>query len=398
MAQLIPAPDLDLRDEEKLAAEAIARVSGGLTVARIDQEIETLRELRMQVQSGVSLPICPELTNANPSAPHTVLLEAQSWLVAQLARRINLLPLRDQIEFARLFGVELRESTFAKTNLTFTVGAPSGVSVTIPKETEVSTADGIYSFLTDENLIIPAGSAGGSVSATRTVTGKTLLSADTLKVITDPIAYVTNVTNPANIESGTDAETIEQALNRARNYQRRGERLVSAQDFEDAIREDLLFDGIVKVFPFISNGNYLQKQVGHTTIVLMTKDGVPVGNEIKQAVNRLMTQQVGNQFIYVIDPSYVDFDVTASVAVESLVSPSATVAGIEQNLRDFYAARRAKFGVSAMRSEIISVIEGSEGVDHIVAVGAEILSKPAADVAVSPFQLVRLIDVSITVV
>lgn len=45
---LIPSPDLDLRDEERLAAEAIARVSGGLTVSRIDQQIEILRELRLQ--------------------------------------------------------------------------------------------------------------------------------------------------------------------------------------------------------------------------------------------------------------------------------------------------------------------------------------------------------------
>ena len=134
MADLIPAPDLDIRnEEEQLAAEAISRVSGGLSVVIIDSQIEALRKLRPMVEAGtLEPPICPELTNANPSAPHTVILEALAWQEAQLARRINQIPKRDQIEFHRLFKIQLRESAPAITTVQFSVDPPPGVDVTVP--------------------------------------------------------------------------------------------------------------------------------------------------------------------------------------------------------------------------------------------------------------------------
>src|SRR5438105_1194085 len=149
MPNLIPPPDLDIRDEELIAAQAIARVSGTLTVEQIDTQIETLRHLRTMVESGtLSVPACPELTNANPSSPHTVLLEAQAWLLAQVAYRINLLPVRDEIEFARLFQIELRAATNPTTTLLFTVAPPLGVSVTIPIGTQVADGDSTVVFET----------------------------------------------------------------------------------------------------------------------------------------------------------------------------------------------------------------------------------------------------------
>ena len=63
---LVPTPVLDSRDDAQVAAEAIARVTGGLTTARIEQNIEQQRALLTLAQAG-ALPqsICQELTNAN---------------------------------------------------------------------------------------------------------------------------------------------------------------------------------------------------------------------------------------------------------------------------------------------------------------------------------------------
>jgi hypothetical protein len=103
MADLIPAPVLEIRDEEQLAAEAIGRTSGGLTIAIVNSQIEERRRILQLIESNaLSAPVCSELTNANPSSPHTVILEAQAWVLSQMAYRINKLPKRDQIEFARL--------------------------------------------------------------------------------------------------------------------------------------------------------------------------------------------------------------------------------------------------------------------------------------------------------
>src|SRR5436853_2751015 len=171
---LIPSPNLDIRNEEQLAAEAIARVSGGLSVDRIDSQIETLRRLRSMVANGTLAPaVCPELTNANPSSPHTVILEAQAWLEAFIARRINQLPLRDAIEVHRLFKQELRVAAPAATTLRFSAAPPNGVDVTIPAGTKAGTPDGGFVFSTLVDLTIPFGQATGDVAPACDVPGVT---------------------------------------------------------------------------------------------------------------------------------------------------------------------------------------------------------------------------------
>lgn len=400
MAELIPSPDLDVRDEELLAAQAIARVAGGLTVERIDGQIETLRKLRAMVESGTLAPaVCPELTNTNPSAPHTVLLETQGWLLAQVARRINQLPVRDQIEFARMFGITLRDATAATTTLRFTVAAPLNTDVTIPAGTRVKDADGLITFETSAELVIPFGDVTGDVAAICTETGAQLLAPGVLTVLVDPIAFVESVTNLAPVDSGSDAETVEEALERARNYQRRGERLVSALDIEDAVLEEVLQgSGIVRAFPFVASGNFAERKPGHTTLVVMTNAGNAVSDEKKEAIRVLLEQAVGNQFIYLIDPNFIDFNVTATLKLSGLISQTATLAGVESNLRNFYAARAGNFGRQISRSEIIYVIEGSNGVTRIASdADGPILTSPAADIEVAPYELPRLVNVTLNV-
>jgi uncharacterized phage protein gp47/JayE len=393
---LIPAPILDDRNDEQLAAQISARVTGSLGVVRIDAQIRYLQELRGLVAGGqLPPPICPELTNANPSSPHTVLLEVLAWTMSQQQRKINQLPVRDQIEFHRLFGIELREATNATTSLQFTSDGQN--DATIPAGTEVATEDGSIVFTTDEELFIPADpeNTTGTVTATRTVRGITLLSPGTLTKLSDVIAFVTAVTNPDVVDSGTEAETVEQALTRARNYQRRGERLVSARDIEDAILEDILLGaGIVKAFPLIKEGDFdplNHPKAGHTTVVVMTPTGNAVSDYVKAVINSAMQQAIGAQFIYIEDPHYVAFTVEANVKLETLVSQTAVLAAIEKNLRDFYAPKRGNFGRKILRSEIIAIIEGTPGVDRIDSDDdGPIVQSPAADLEVAPYELPKL--------
>jgi uncharacterized phage protein gp47/JayE len=396
MGLLLP-PDLDIRDEELLAAIMIARVSGGLTVERIDSQIAAQRKLRDLVEAGTLAPaICPELTNANPSSPHTVLLEVMGWTAAQLARRINKLPERDAIEFHRLFGIELREASPATTTLSFTAGELDAV---VPAGTLVSTSDGAYVFATDEEIEVPAGSTL-SVAATRDSAGAVLLSPGTLTVMEDPIAFVESVTNEDAVDSGAEAETVEEALARARNYQRRAERLVSAKDVEDFVFEEVMQGtGIVKVFPFIKAGDFDVNHAGHTSIVVMTSTGNPVSAEIKTAIAEGLEQLIGSQFVYILDPEFEEFSVDAEIKIEGITPQLAIMAAVEKALRGFYATKKGNFGRPILRSEIIAIIEGTPGVDRIVSdEDGPIVNAPAVDVTLAPYQLPKLELVTLTVV
>jgi uncharacterized phage protein gp47/JayE len=393
-------PVLDTRDEIRLAAEAISRVSGVLTAERILKNIEVQRELLAMVESGaVSPAICPELTNVNPSSEHTALLEAMAWLIGFLMYKINQVPEQNEIAFARLFRIELREATRATTTLQFTINPPPGVAVTIPAGTAVSTVDEGIIFETDEDLLLAAGVTVGTVAATRTVVGVTLLAPGKLTTLLDSPAWVEGVTNPDEIESGSEAESVEAALERARNYQRRAERLVSARDIEDAIYEDVLArNGIVKAWPFVMDGDFETPRAGHTTVVVMTRAGGVVSGEIKRAISAQLQQAVGSQFIYVKDPQFVDFNVEANVRVAAFVSQSGVVAEVERRLRAFYAIKPGNFGRTILRSEIIAEIEGTSGVDRIEPEGVNILIEPLADIDIAPYELPRLISVNLHVV
>jgi uncharacterized phage protein gp47/JayE len=403
MADLIPAPDLEIRNDEQFAAQAIGRVSGGQTADRVQSQIEALRKRLELILAGalVDPPICPELTNANPSAPHTVVLEAIGWLLAQMGYRINQIPKQNQIAFANLFKIGLREAEPATTLLEFAVAPPLDVDVTVPEGTQVSTADGQIIFETTAQIVIAYGDATGTVAASCSVAGSLLLAPDQLVKMIDPIAWVDSVTNPEAIDGGGDDETVEEALARARSYQRRGERLVSTLDFEDAILQDVLRgNGIVRGFPFVAQGDFNGSQrPGHSTFVVMTRAGNPISAANKMALNAILEQRVGNQSIYIIDPLYVNFNIEATVKLISNAPQGATLGGIEANLRAFYAAAQENFGRPIVRSEIITVIEGTRGVDRIVsAPSGPILVSPLADVRLDPWQLPKLVTVTINAV
>jgi hypothetical protein len=409
MADLIPTPVLDPRADAQLAAQAIARASGGLTAERIEQNITVQRELLAMVEAGaLAQAVCPELSNANPSSPHTVLLEAFAWLCGLMLYRINQVPSQNLIAFARLFGIELRVATPATTTLRFAVASPPGVSAAIPAGTEVATEDGQIVFATDVELVIPPGTITGDVSATCTAAGAITLAPDTLTNLLQPVAWVTNlndpdlrsVTNPYAVASGSDQETVPAALERARNSQRRAERLVSSQDIEDAILQDVLAgNGVARAFSFIKDGDYSTYLPGHTTVVAMTLAGDPLSDEVKARIRGTLQQAVGNQFIYLKDPSFVSFAVTAGVRLTGLVTQSATLAAIGKNLQNFYAPTSSNFGRSVYVTDIITIIQETQGVDRIVRQqDGSLLAAPVADVSVAPYELPRLGTVTLNVV
>lgn len=396
----IDLPLIEIRNGARLAAEAIGRTAGPLSPPDIEAQIAARRELLLLIEGGLDAPFCEELTNANPSSPHTVLLEAFAWVIEQQSFRFNRIPEANLIAFANLFGIDLLPAASATTTLRFTVDPPEDTDVVIAEGTQVATADGQHVFETTEEITIEYGDETGDAPARRTVTGRTLLSPNVLTKLIDNPAYVESVSNPTGIDSGREIETVANALERARRYQRRGERIVSVKDLEDAIAEEgLLGNGVVRVFPFVRNGEFgEEKKVGHTTAVVMTKAGDAIDNATRQRIAALTDTAVGNQFIYVVDPSFVDFSVTADLLLNTGSPEGAVLADIETNLRAFYAASRENFGRPVLRSEIIAVIEGTTGVDRIVAGESSILASPTADSKLLEYQVPRLVDVNLNVV
>jgi hypothetical protein len=398
---LIPVPVLDGRNEERLAAEMITRTSGGLSSVLIKSKIAVWQELLKLAEAGeLGEPACAELTNADPASPHTVILEAIGWHTGQFARAIDTFPIKNQIEFINLLGIELRVATPATTTLRFSVAPPPGQSVTIPAGTHVSTGDGAYIFTTDAQLVIADGIAASTVTATRTVVGHTLLKPDVLTRLVDVVAFVSDVTNASGIDSGTEAETVEAALERARRYLRRGERLVSSKDIEEAILDDTLFgNGVVRAFPFVVNGDFTTHAPGHTTVIVATRTGDAIGEAERLRIAVLLAQLVGNQWVYILNPVTVNFNIEADVRLSTAAPQGATLAAIESRLREVYSADKDNFGRPIAQSEIIGIIENTPGVDRIIyPLPGPILLSPLEDITLLEYQIPKLVNVTLHVV
>lgn len=252
MATTVPAPVLDLRNGDQLAAQAIG-----------------------------ALPA--ELSDRSNSNPFVVLIEAVFARVDALMFQLNQWPSAVIQKCLSLVGVTLNPATASTVQQTFTLSAPQAKDTIIPSGTQVATSDGTVVFATTSNLTItafisPAGTATfttgsvsvsgsgfsnlqagwqispdqqtwytilsigsdialtltsaaastvsgtayysgavtGTVSAQSTTTGlATKVAAGTLTSLQTQPAGVISTTNAAAASGGADQETITQAIARA---------------------------------------------------------------------------------------------------------------------------------------------------------------------------------------
>jgi phage-related baseplate assembly protein len=110
-----------------------------------------------------------------------------------------------------LFGTPRLSTEPANTTLQFNLYEIFSFNKTIIKGTQVETSDGEYIFVTDSDLVIPAGATVGTVSAT-SVLGGALLNRYKEGEITgllDNLAFVESVTNITPVAGGADDEEDE---------------------------------------------------------------------------------------------------------------------------------------------------------------------------------------------
>ncbi|SEM53068.1 putative baseplate assembly protein [Stigmatella aurantiaca] len=107
----LPSPQLDDRTFRQLLDEAHVRMAGK----------------------------CPEWGALSPQEPEKVLLEAFAHLTEMMLHRLNRLPDKAYVEFLRLLGVRLQPPSAASVSLRFSLEAPAGHPVDIPRGTRVAT-------------------------------------------------------------------------------------------------------------------------------------------------------------------------------------------------------------------------------------------------------------------
>ncbi len=217
------------------------------------------------------------LNDFSENSPLAALIQGQAFAAAELLYYVNKLPLALVIDFLKVTGVERNLGTKAKVTLTFTIAAPQSVPFNIPQGFEVVDDSGVYSFLTDNLLQIPVGLISGSVTATAEEVGSVYNSpAYSITNITQPLAFLTGVTNTEAASGGTDLEEVADTITRALN-QIRLRNLVSANDYEQAA-EALLGNGSVAKAIGLLGKDKTTRELGAVHLFLLNADGQPANS------------------------------------------------------------------------------------------------------------------------
>ncbi|MFS0515154.1 baseplate J/gp47 family protein [Nostoc sp. UIC 10607] len=214
------------------------------------------------------------LNDFSENSPLAALIQGQAFAAAELLYYVNKLPLALVIDFLKVTGVERNLGTKAKVTLTFTIAAPQSVPFNIPQGFEVVDDSGVYSFLTDNLLQIPVGLISGSITATAEEVGSVYNTpAYSITNITQPLAFLTGVTNTEAASGGTDLEEVADTITRALN-QIRIRNLVSANDYEQAA-EALLGNGSVAKAIGLLGKDKTTRELGAVHLFLLNADGQP---------------------------------------------------------------------------------------------------------------------------
>lgn len=233
---------------------------------RNEEELVTKAQIRVFNESNGLL------NDFTDNSPLAALIQGQAFAASELLYYVNKLPLALIIDFLKITGVERSLGTKAVVDLQFYLSAPLNNTFIIPQGFEVVDETGVYSFYTNSPLTIPPGLISGTVSATAETVGSNYnLPAYSITGITQPLTFLSSVTNPSPSNGGTDAESESSTIKRALDKLRL-RNLVSADDYEQAAQEILgvgsravalgrlgpnkedSFNGAVHLFLLNSNG------------------------------------------------------------------------------------------------------------------------------------------------
>ncbi|AKB18672.1 putative baseplate assembly protein [Methanosarcina sp. WWM596] len=185
-----------------------------------------------------------------------------------------------------------------------------------------------------------------------------------------------------NIEAascGTEAETLEEAIQRARNELKKVTRAVTSADYEYlALNTPGLRVARAKALPRY-HPSQDREVPGIISIIVVPEspfnNPIPSENFLKAVYRHLDEHRLLTTELFVLQPVYVEISVKAEVVVKPKNLTAQVKKAIENKLEKFlhpvsggFDGKGLPFGRSVYLSEIYELIDGVEGVDYVVSV------------------------------
>lgn len=322
----------------------------GLFLPEIDDRSEEqLYQNALRVVANRSRGDLSDFSDHNPLG---VMLRSQAFASAELLYKANKLPLALVLKLLELTGTQRNLGSKAQVTVTFNLTAPRTVPFVIPKGFEVVDSTGQYSFFTETQLTIPAGSASGSVDAIAAEKGTAYnLPAYTINQFTQPLAFLASVINVRESQGGDVEESIESAIERGLKQLRR-RNPVSRVDFEEAA-QDILGPGSRAKAIGLLDGNKQPNIPGAVHVFCLSALGEPANPAlINDVYSQLLPQMMLGTALYVspMELTPIECEVVSRLLPEA--NPTVVANDLWNVFRSFLAPTAYVAGTSLLIQEL----------------------------------------------
>lgn len=284
-----------------------------------------------------------------------------------------------------LVGVERLSAQYAVTTLQFTLSEALAVDLLIPVSSLVATTDGLYSFATDTDLTIVAGSLTGTVMATAETAGSEAndYAIGTITELLSTLSYIDSVSNVTVTSGGVNEETDDQLRARIKlapeSFSVAGARNAyiywAKTGHQSIIDVEVTVDteGNITLYPLLSTGNPSAEILTAVEAICSAEDVRPLSDTVTaQAPTRKTTE---------INVGLVIYDSTDAATVK---------ASAETALAEYAAWLRAKLGRDVI-CERITAVAGVDGVYRPTVIS------PAADIINEVYEWCDCTAITVTI-
>lgn len=327
--------------------------------------------------------------------PDVALLGGSAWIAAQVGEAAN------RAAWGAVQGVlaSLGVPWWAGSKATSTVTVTGTPGTVLSAGLMVTTADsGLatqVAFTTDEQAVI--GDDGYvEVPITALLDGSlpNRLPAGTDMAVTPATYLVSGVEMLQRPTGGTDPETSDEYYARiASRMSRLCDSLVTANHYTQAALESPYVHR-AKAIDSWDGVSGARTQWGHVAVVVCGLDGALLTTEQKESVHTyLVDHGVHHLTVHIIDPVFVEVDVTCTVRRRNGYTDGETTAGVQSAMSTYISPNTWAWGDTVERADLIEII----GRDVISVDIISTLAAPAADVTLDDHTLPTCGTVTVTV-
>ncbi len=290
------------------------------------------------------------------------------------------------IDFLRIAGIQRRLGKKAEVTVIFSI-TPIANPFVLFKNYLISDTAG-HEFLTDEDLIIPAGSYSGTVKATAVAMGSSHnVPPYSITNLSVARSFLVGVTNLEPASGGLDEETMEEA--RARGFQkmRRREVLISADDYEQFAMERLGEGAIAVCFGNL-DADKVSVKYGTAHVFCLNPDGTePSPTQLNDLRLEMVKQSpVGLHNIYCSPVDLYPLELSAIAALIPGSNPQTVATQIYQNLQQYLLPGNLPLGQTIILKELENIVRQS-GVEYIQSVSSLVTNNTEVTVSYANIPL-----------